>query len=97
MAEDPKLTLLGKTIAHQEVALPCWNGFLSTDVRRVWDTATSEVFIYIRGLFWYMLPCKHHCMPQNMSPFYLRVVLGYLQLLPWEESNKVIEQFITSI
>ena len=27
MAEDPKLTLLGKKIAHQEVALPCWNDF----------------------------------------------------------------------
>ena len=27
MAEDPKLTLLGKKIAHQEVAVPCWNDF----------------------------------------------------------------------
>ena len=34
-------------------------------------------------------------MPQSMSLFYMRVVLGYLQLLPWEESSKVIEQFIT--
>ena len=80
---------------RSSIALLEW--LLSTDVRGVWDTATSEVFICTRGLFWYMLACKHHCMPQSMSLFYLRVVFGYLQLLPWEESNKVIEQFSTSI
>ena len=33
-----------------------------------------------------------------MKLFYMRVVrLDYLQLLPWEESSKVIEQFVTSI
>ena len=55
-----------------------------------------SVYLHTR-VVWYMLPCKHHCTPQSMSLFYLRVVLGYLQLLPWEESNKVIEQFSTSI
>ena len=80
---------------RSSIALLEW--LLSTDVRGVWDTATSEVFIYIGGLFWYMLPCKHHCMPQSTSLFYLRVALGCLQLLRWEESNQAIEQFITSI
>ena len=55
------LVLRWKNIAHQEVALPCWNYFLSTDVRGVWDLTTSEAFISIRGLFWYVLPCKRHC------------------------------------
>ena len=38
------------------IALLEWS--LSTDVRAVWDTTTSEAFICIQGLFWHMLPCN---------------------------------------
>ena len=56
---------------RSSIALLEW--FLSIDVRGVWDTTTSEAFISIREFFWYMLPCKHHCMPQSTSLLYMRV------------------------
>ena len=82
-----------KKIAHQEVALPCWNDFcqLTSEGCGTQPLLKPSTFPY-EGCFG---TCCHvsttACLKARGS------FTWECFLLPWEESSKVIEQFITSI